>query len=66
MGLEVASEDVCNRPDKADFVLESLWLAHGDTLLTVTDIVRIILCLDPSGNALYLADRTIRLSIVLG
>lgn len=28
MGLEVASEDVGNRPDKADFVLESLGLAH--------------------------------------
>ena len=41
MGLEIAPEDVGNRPDKADFVLESFWLAHGDTLLTVTDIVHV-------------------------
>jgi len=28
MWLEIAPKNVGNRPDKADFVLESLWLAH--------------------------------------
>lgn len=45
---------------RADSVLESLWLAHGDTLLTVTDIVRIVLCLDPSGNEQRLMIRIFR------
>ena len=36
--LEVSPEYVGNRPDKADFVLKSLWLAHTITLRNPTDI----------------------------
>jgi hypothetical protein len=52
--LEISPKDVGNRPNEADFVLESLWLTHGATLVTVTDKVHLITEMEPSEREIVL------------